>query len=334
MGVSGGEIEVVRGRLSEERADQILRFWAHESRLDEAEARRRLAEVVCVFVDEGGEVAGVNSVYDADIELLAGRRMWVYRSLLGPEAEPRWREMIQFTFQALDLEFRPGRQGPIGLAVPIAADQHPGQLPDAEWMWPRLTYAGRFGDGRQLRIRYFGGARLGEPRHVDEHGSALKGHGYRVSAFADQDAVGPADVIALWTSEAGLDAEEAKRRVDEVVAVGTDSDGRLVAVATAYLEHNEQVGLDLWYFRAFVSTEHRVSRVASALLMYARDHLEARWIGGHEMRASGIVLEVENELLKRHIDYPLWPESDFIYIGENARGDHVRVHWFPGVVTT
>ena len=44
------------------------------------------------------------------------------------------------------------------------------------------------------------------------------------------------------------------------------------------------------------------------------------------------IYEVENEGLKRHFDDALSLPTDFTFIGENQRGDHVRVHYFPGAL--
>ena len=44
---------------------------------------------------------------------------------------------------------------------------------------------------------------------------------YSVSIFAEQDVVGPADVVAFWGREGAVDAAEAERRVDEVLVVAT-----------------------------------------------------------------------------------------------------------------
>ena len=38
------------------------------------------------------------------------------------------------------------------------------------------------------------------------------------------------------------------------------------------------------------------------------------------------------KLVKRHFDDALWLPTDFTSIGENQRGDHVRVHYFPGAL--
>jgi hypothetical protein len=42
------------------------------------------------------------------------------------------------------------------------------------------------------------------------------------------------------------------------------------------------------------------------------------------------IYEVENEGLKRHFDDAL--PTDFTFLGENQRGDHVRVHYLPGAL--
>src|SRR5689334_3973439 len=81
-------IEVVHGRMTDERAEEIVAFWTREGALDEAAARERLREVVCVVRDRSGAIAGVNSVYAAKLDAVGGRPFWVYRSFLprlGPE---------------------------------------------------------------------------------------------------------------------------------------------------------------------------------------------------------------------------------------------------------
>jgi hypothetical protein len=54
-------------------------------------------------------------------------------------------------------------------------------------------------------------------------------------------------------------------------------------------------------------------------------------VSGADTRAAGIVFEVQNEGLKL-INDATWLPTDFTFIGESRRGDHVRVHYFPGAV--
>jgi hypothetical protein len=155
-------IEVLRGRLTAAHADEVLGFWEGRNALSGTEARRRLDDVVCVRRRDGA-IVGVNSVYPAEVELVGGRRFWIYRSLLlDPEADSA--PMIQAAFRALDSEFdhRPG--SPIGLCVLISLPEERRRRPEAEWSDPRMIYVGYLADGRQVRVAYFNEADIS--RHM------------------------------------------------------------------------------------------------------------------------------------------------------------------------
>lgn len=331
MSASYGTIEVVRGRLGEERAAALVRFWTRAGALDEAAARARLNEVVCLLLDRNGEIAGVNSVYPANLGLVGGRRFWIYRNYLTPSAQNARQAMAAKASIALEAEFDPAIEGPIGVCFLIEDRSDLERNPGASWLYPASSYAGYLDDGRQVRIRYFPGARVGPAREALDFPLTLD-HGYRTTPFTEQDAVDADAVIDLWAREEAMADEEARRRIDEVVAISTRGDGELVAVATAYLQHNAQLRMHLWHSREFVAAEHRSSRVGWSLALVARDHLQQRFVGGHDTRAAGILFEVENALLKQHMDYGYWGATDFTFIGENERGDHVRVHYFPGAL--
>lgn len=154
--------------------------------------------------------------------------------------------------------------------------------------------------------------------------------GYRIDLFAEQEAVDGRAVVDLWTREGVVVAGEAQRRVREVLLVATDAGGAPVGLSSAYLQRNEQLRLDLWYYRAFVADAHRRSNVAVTLALMGRDHLENLFVTGQDARGAGILYEVENEGLKRHFNDALWLPTDFTFMGENQREDHVRVRYFPG----
>jgi hypothetical protein len=166
---------------------------------------------------------------------------------------------------------------------------------------------------------------------MPDRGWELPG-GYRIDPFAEQDAVSPEDLIALWTREAVLPPEEAERRVGEVLLVATDPDRRPVGIATTYLQLNEQLRAQLWYYRAFVSPSHRAADIARLLALLGRDHLSRRYVDGLDRRGIGLIYEVENEGLKRYAHHARWPELHFTFIGENAAGAHVYVHYFLGAL--
>lgn len=153
---------------------------------------------------------------------------------------------------------------------------------------------------------------------------------YRVEPFSEQSSLGESDIIELWTKEGGLPPSEAQRRLSEVLLVAGDRDGRLAGVATAYLAHSDQLRAELWYFRTMVASAHRNSNIAVTVALRGREYLDERYATGADGRGIGIIFEVENEGLRRAFPQAHWMPTDFLFIGESARGAHVRVHYFPG----
>jgi hypothetical protein len=331
-----GTIEIVRGRMSDERADQLLRFWSSEGAVEGEEARRRLDEVVCVLLAGAGEIAGVNSVHPQDVPLIGGRRFWIYRSRLLPSASESAQEMIGTAFAALEEEFEPTMAGPIGLCVLVDDRAEMERRPEAVWPETELMFAGYLDDGRQVRIRYFEGVAIGpglpnSPTLAETRATryTLEDR-YTLEPLGESSTVTHDDVLALWDRERVLRPAEAERRVHEVLLVASERAEGVVGVSSAYLRRNPQLRMDLWYYRAFVAGAHRMTNLAGLLAVNGRDLLERRFVTGEDARAAGIAYEVENEGLKRYFNKALWLPTDFTFIGENERGDHVRVHYFPG----
>lgn len=326
----GYAIEVVRGRLEPAVADELIGFWSAHGALSEAAARARLAEVVAVLRDPSGAIAGVNSAYSDRVALIGGRRFWIYRSFLAPGHAAGRAALLDAAFAVLEEEFTATGQGPIGLCV-IHGDPEFGR--EAVWAGESgFMYMGRGADGAAVHAAYFDGAVIGPG--VGEQGEAdpVLGPGLRIEAYDRQDEVTDEDVIALWTSAAGLTIEEARRRILEVHLVGIHERTGVVAISSAYLQRNPQLDMQLWYYRAFVAPEQRMSSLAVLLALRGRELLKARFASGEDTRAPGIIYEVENPGLKTYFNHALWLPTEFTFIGENAKGDHVRVHYFPGAV--
>ena len=330
---AAGTIEVVRNSLRPERAEQLLRFWAGHGALGEEEARRRLAEVVCILLDDAGEIAGVNSVFSSAVPIVGGQTFWIYRSFL-PGADPDTAAaMVKAAHGALEAEFEPGGDGPIGLCLLIADREELERRPEARWPDPPFLYAGYLDDGRQVRIGYFKSARIRIPDPlITQDRPEEVGAGYRVELLAEHDAVDHRAVLDFWDREGAMPPEEAARRVHEVLVATTDAAGLVVGVSSAYIDRNPQLGMDLWHFRSFVAEAHRASDIALTQSLMGRDHLRGLFVSGQDTRGGGVVYELENEGLKRRTE-AIWPFGlHFAFIGENERGDHVRVYYFPGAV--
>jgi hypothetical protein len=329
----GEEIEVVRGALDEERSAQLVRFWVDHGELAEDAARERLPGVVCVALDESGEILAVNSVYEA-IPRPPARPMWVYRSLLARDEDELWSEMFIAAFDALEEEFDPASAGPLGVCVLLDGAEGAAR-PDALWPEEDLIYAGQLPDGRQARIRWFWDA-VAEPGlpnslrldqavamdwSIDER--------YRVEPYAGDPMVASA-ILDLWAREGAVRTAEAQRRVHETLNVVIERDEGVIALSTAYVQRSEQLGLDLWYFRTFVSTAHRNTHIATQLTMHNRDLLEQRFASGEDTRAAGVCFELQNEGMRKYLNMAIWQPVDFIFVGDNEDGVPIRVHYFPG----
>ena len=153
---SGYTIEAVWRRLEGDRAEQLVRFWVGHGALDEAAARRRLGDVVCLLLDERGEIAGVNSVYDDRVPIVGNRRFWIYRMFLAPGTDPEAATaMVAAARDELERHHSPGDGGPIGLCLLLADPELMRRHPEAFWPEARMIYAGYTPDGRQIRLGYF-----------------------------------------------------------------------------------------------------------------------------------------------------------------------------------
>jgi hypothetical protein len=280
------------------------------------------------------EIEGANSVSAETVPLLGGRLFWIYGG--APPAESgAGPEMFNRAFGALEREFEPGGDGPIGLCVPVADQAATERRPEAVWPDTELMYAGYLPDGRQVRIRYFDEAAIGPPLPNSPTLAETRRQEYPLEERHRMEPFGSGgvttdDVLALWAREGALPEAEAKRRVHEVHLVATDREDGLVGISSAYLHRNAQLRMDLWYYRAYVARAHRMSSLAGALAVRGRELLEERFVSGEDTRAGGIIYEVENPGLKRYFNKALWLPTDFTFIGESEIGAHVRVHYFPG----
>jgi hypothetical protein len=151
------QIEVVRGDLSDERAEQLLAFWERHGALSGAAAHRRLKDVVCVLLD-AGEVVGVNSAYAADVAQVGGLRFWVYRAFLPGVPGDQQDAMLAAAFAALGQDFNPASDDPVGLCLLEDDPEAAARRPEAEWREPRMVHAGFTAEGERVRVGYFKGA--------------------------------------------------------------------------------------------------------------------------------------------------------------------------------
>jgi hypothetical protein len=139
------------------------------------------------------------------------------------------------------------------------------------------------------------------------------------------------EIVRFWLASAALPARDrAVERVDQVIFIVRHGNGEIAGVSTVYKRLNAQLGNTFYYFRCFVAEAHRQENLGAVLLLAARDFLNERYASGKEPEAIGLFVEVENERLKTMRNQAVWPYSQMVYVGKNARGDHLRVFYFDG----
>ena len=328
-------IAAARSELDESLAAEVVEFLTRQGDLHEEAARRWLAELVCVALEDG-RVIGVSAARPATVGLIAGRPFWIYQCVLVPESDARWDEAFNAAFEILAREFDHGGSPYVGVCVLVDDRSLMSRRPEAVWPGTELMFAGYLDDDRQVRIRYFWGAAIapGRPNSPSIDETRTQGYPleprYRILALGETGEVGAEDVIRLWEREGAIAGPgEATRRVGEVRLVAVDPDGALAAVSSVYLQRNEQLRMTLWHYRTFVAASQRMSNLAAQLIFRNRDQLEERFVSGEDTRAPGMLFELENEGMRAYFNKALWLPADFTFIGENQLGDHVRVHYFP-----
>jgi hypothetical protein len=276
---------------------------------------------------------GANAVQEETIPLV-NRSFWVYRRPLGTDQDGV--AAFNASFDELQNGFRPGEAGPLGVCVIVPDRAEMEARPEAVWPDTELLFAGYTPDDRQVRIRYFWGAKIGpgvsgsptieQHRDVDY---SLEDR-YRIEMLSESNSVTPEDVLAFWEREDAVTGEQARRRVHEVQLVAITGESEVAGVSTAYLERNAQLRMDVWNYRTFVGAAHRMGNLAAQLIIRNRDLLEARFTSGEDTRGQGVLFDLENQGMQKHLNNAYWPPSDFTFIGENRRGHHRRIHYFAG----
>ena len=156
--------------------------------------------------------------------------------------------------------------------------------------------------------------------------------GYRLENVWENKTVGlKEEIINFWLQVRALqNREEAENRVDQVIFVVRYTNNNIVAVSTVYKQLNKQLNNNFYYFRCFVSTEHRQYNLGAVLIVAARDFLNERFINKMTTDVIGMFAVIENERIKKKRNQAVWPYSKFIFVGKNSRGDHLRVFYFDG----
>lgn len=141
--------------------------------------------------------------------------------------------------------------------------------------------------------------------------------------------------VKLWLDEDVLAQAESQRRTSELLLVAlSDADDAVVGVCTTYLQVQPNLRMPLWHFRTYVSAAFRENDIGFHLLIGARDFHCGQYVSGVDTRGAGLYMEVENPILQKYRNEAVWQRSGMVFVGYGQRGQHCRVHYFPGARLT
>jgi len=154
----------------------------------------------------------------------------------------------------------------------------------------------------------------------------------RFSFIADWQALDPAEGEAIadfWRREGALNDEaQIKARLPQVVMHAREGD-TVTAVCTAVTMTPPQFGQPVYYYRSFIGKNWRTTTLIERLLRRAVKTLEDYAVA-NDFPCIGILLELEGARFADKGRMPIWPHTNFIYVGRSGRGLETRVYYFKG----
>lgn len=138
-------------------------------------------------------------------------------------------------------------------------------------------------------------------------------------------------VMVLWKKHfPTMSEQQLKARLSQVVFALRTLDGEVVGVSTSHKTMIPHLKNYLYAFRCFIDPAFRVPGLTSTLLVKTRDWLEEIYTtdGKEEERCIGMITLVENERIMKYRNEAIWPASKMVYIGNSAKGFHIRAYYF------
>ena len=137
------------------------------------------------------------------------------------------------------------------------------------------------------------------------------------------------EIIRFWLSEGVLSDQQARQRVSQVFFVARDLDKTIVGINTVFKQYNTQLEHVFYYYRTYITPRaRRFHHMTSEMMIQTWEHLESRYLDRIDTEAIGLFLGIENEKIKKQLNLAVWPVINCVYIGNNMRGDHLRVCYF------
>jgi hypothetical protein len=141
---------------------------------------------------------------------------------------------------------------------------------------------------------------------------------------------GSAAIRAFWQREGAIAGDaQIDARLPEVVAHALTEAGEVAAVCTVVAKTLPRIGEPMYFYRCFVGSQWRASRLVFSLLRHTQTVLQT-YARARDFPCIGILLELENTRFGESLRKPVWPSTGFVYAGKSGRGLDLRVWYFRG----
>jgi hypothetical protein len=137
-------------------------------------------------------------------------------------------------------------------------------------------------------------------------------------------------VKALWREYRAIEDESlVEKRTKEIVYVVKNETGDVGGVSTARQVQVRFLNNHFFYeFRCFIAPPFRSAGLDTALAVKTKSFLQE--LEGSGTKFKGMLMIIENEMLKKQRTKAVWPSSEMVFAGYSGKGHHLRVGYFKG----
>ncbi|MBV2209119.1 MAG: hypothetical protein KUL77_06110 [Thermomonas sp.] len=137
------------------------------------------------------------------------------------------------------------------------------------------------------------------------------------------------ELIDFWRDTGAIaDEAAAKQRVQQVVCVARDGEGKLCGVGTAIIKVIPRLRQPMYYYRQFFAKTLRGKHQELAFFQRCKQVLQEYNTALAQTESLGILLEIENEKIAVAYKQAVIPGFDAVFIGYSPRGLQLRVSYF------
>lgn len=140
------------------------------------------------------------------------------------------------------------------------------------------------------------------------------------------------EVITLWHESAHLPLDVAEKRLNELVLLARYKNGPVIGVSTAVKTFFPQIHNCMYAYRCYIHPEYRAPALDTQMIVRTKNFLEQISKTETVNKSVGLMIIIQNEVIKTNWKQAVWPGADMIYVGNTSEGHHIRVGYFKGAL--